>query len=105
MVTNPSGSGSVGLENRFSMGSAMIDDPQVKHMGVVTSYEHAWAGKVKVIGPAVRLSASPPTIERPAPMVGERTEEILHEFGVDKKTIADLETRKVIEQATGLTAR
>lgn len=48
---------------------------------------------------------STPTIERPAPMVGERTEEILHEFGVDKKTIADLETRKVIEQATGLTAR
>jgi hypothetical protein len=29
------------------MGSAMIDDPQVKHIGVVTSYEYAWAGKVR----------------------------------------------------------
>jgi hypothetical protein len=29
----------------------MIDDPQVKHLGVVTSCEHARAGKVKVIGP------------------------------------------------------
>jgi crotonobetainyl-CoA:carnitine CoA-transferase CaiB-like acyl-CoA transferase len=77
----------------------VIDDPQVKHMGAVTSYEHARAGKVKVIGPAVRLSATPPAIERPAPMVGEHTEEILREFGVDEKTIADLEARKVIEQA------
>ena len=77
----------------------VIDDPQVKHMGVVTSYEHARAGTVKVIGPVVRLSATPPTIERPAPMVGQQTEEILREFGVDEKTIADLEARKVIEQA------
>ena len=38
-------------------------------------------------------------------MVGERTEKILHEFGVDKRTITDLEARKVIEQATGLSAR
>ena len=53
-----------------------------------------------MIGPAVRLSATPPTIERPAPMVGEHTEEILREFGVDETTIADLEARKVIGQAT-----
>jgi hypothetical protein len=38
-------------------------------------------------------------------MVGEHTEGILHEFGVDKKTIADLEAREVIEQATGVSAR
>jgi len=40
-------------------------------------------GSTKVIGPAVRLT--PPTIERPAPMVGEHTEEILHEFDVTRR--------------------
>ena len=82
----------------------VLDDPQVKHMGAVASYEHPRAGTVKVIGPAVRLSATPPTIERPAPLVGQHSEEVLREFGVDEKTIADLEARKVVEQATPNTA-
>jgi crotonobetainyl-CoA:carnitine CoA-transferase CaiB-like acyl-CoA transferase len=76
-----------------------VEDPQVKHMGNVTSYEHPKVGKVKVIGPAVRMSGTPPKIERPAPMIGQHTEEILREYGVDQKTIADLEARKVVEQA------
>ena len=49
--------------------------------------------------PVVRLSATPPAIERPAPMVGQHSEEILSEFGIDATTIADLKTRKIIEQA------
>jgi crotonobetainyl-CoA:carnitine CoA-transferase CaiB-like acyl-CoA transferase len=76
-----------------------MDDPQVKHRGVITSYEHPKVGRVKVIGPAVRMSGTPPKIERPAPMIGQHTEEILREYGVDRKTITDLEARKVVEQA------
>jgi crotonobetainyl-CoA:carnitine CoA-transferase CaiB-like acyl-CoA transferase len=76
-----------------------VEDPQVKHMGNVTSYEHPKVGKVKVIGPAVRMSETPPKIERPAPMIGQHTEEILREYGVDQKVITDLEARHVIEQA------
>ena len=74
------------------------DDPQVKHMGAIMSYEHPRAGTVKVVGPAVRMTATPPTIDRPAPIVGQHSEEILREFGIDEKTIADLEARKVVEQ-------
>jgi crotonobetainyl-CoA:carnitine CoA-transferase CaiB-like acyl-CoA transferase len=77
-----------------------VEDPQVKHMGNVTSYEHPKVGTVKVIGPAVRMSETPPKIERPAPMIGQHTEEILREYGVDQKTIGDLEARKVVEQAS-----
>ncbi len=77
----------------------VVDDPQVKHMGNVTSYEHAKVGTVKVIGPAVRMSETPPKIDRAAPMIGQHTEEILREYGIDQKTIADMEARKVVEQA------
>jgi crotonobetainyl-CoA:carnitine CoA-transferase CaiB-like acyl-CoA transferase len=75
------------------------DDPQVRHMGAITSYEHATAGTVKVVGPAVRMSATPASIDRPAPMVGQHSAEILREFGIDDATIADLADRRVIEQA------
>jgi crotonobetainyl-CoA:carnitine CoA-transferase CaiB-like acyl-CoA transferase len=75
------------------------EDPQVKHMGTITSYEHATAGTVKVVGPAVRMTETPPAIDRPAPVVGQHSEEILREFGIDEAMIADLETRKVVEQA------
>lgn len=76
------------------------DDPQVRHMGTITSYEHARAGTVKVVGPAVRMSATPPAIERPAPVIGQHSAEILAEFGVDEAEVRRLVEEKVVEQAT-----
>jgi crotonobetainyl-CoA:carnitine CoA-transferase CaiB-like acyl-CoA transferase len=57
------------------------DDPQVKHLGAITSYEHPKAGTVKVAAPAVKFSKTPAEIHRPAPMVGEHSREILSEYG------------------------
>lgn len=62
-------------------------DPQVRHMELVTSYEHPRAGTVKVIGPAVRHSETPATIRRPAPLVGQHSREILSEFGYTQEEI------------------
>jgi crotonobetainyl-CoA:carnitine CoA-transferase CaiB-like acyl-CoA transferase len=75
-----------------------VEDPQVKHRGVVTSYKHARAGDVKVIGPVVEMSATPPAIDRPAPIVGEHTDEILAEFGVSADDIATLKAKGLAEQ-------
>ncbi|BCP53966.1 CoA transferase [Kaistia sp. 32K] len=62
----------------------VAEDPQVQHMNAITSYEHPKAGTVKVVAPAVKFSKTPATVERPAPLVGEHTEEILREYGLDK---------------------
>jgi crotonobetainyl-CoA:carnitine CoA-transferase CaiB-like acyl-CoA transferase len=75
-----------------------VDDPQVKHRGVVTSYQHATAGEVKVIGPVVQMSETQPTIDRPAPVVGQHSEEILAEFGLSDEAIATLKAKGLIEQ-------
>jgi crotonobetainyl-CoA:carnitine CoA-transferase CaiB-like acyl-CoA transferase len=50
-------------------------------MKALATYEHPKAGTVKVVAPAVKMSETPATIDRPAPMVGEHTAEILAEFG------------------------
>jgi crotonobetainyl-CoA:carnitine CoA-transferase CaiB-like acyl-CoA transferase len=71
-------------------------DPQVVHRGIVQTYRHSTAGDVKVIGPVVQMSATPPTIERGAPTVGQHTDEILREYGLDETAIRDLRNRGVI---------
>ena len=56
-------------------------DPQVEHMQAIASYEHPVAGTVRVVAPAVKMSRTPTAIERPAPLVGQHSREILEEFG------------------------
>ena len=67
------------------------EDPQVKHMGMITTYEHPRAGTVRVVAPAVKMSETPATIDRPAPLVGQHGREILAEFGLSADAIAALE--------------
>lgn len=74
-------------------------DPQVEHLGAITSYEHPTAGPVKVVAPAVKMSATPPTIRRPAPLVGQHSREILAEHGLSDAEIDALLARGVIAQA------
>lgn len=76
-----------------------VEDPQVKHRGIVTSYRHATAGDVKVIGPVVEMSETPPSIDRPAPMVGQHSEEVLAEFGLSSEAIAVLKAKGLIQQS------
>jgi crotonobetainyl-CoA:carnitine CoA-transferase CaiB-like acyl-CoA transferase len=73
-------------------------DPQVQHMGIIASYEHPTAGAVKVVAPAVKMSATPPEIRRPAPLVGQHSREILEEFGFSADEVAEF-------MASGATAQ
>lgn len=66
------------------------EDPQVKHMGMLTTYQHPKAGTVRVPAPAVKMSETPATIDRPAPLVGQHGREILGEFGVPMAEIEAL---------------
>lgn len=74
-------------------------DPQVDHLGLVTSYEHPKAGTVKIVGPAIQLSKTPATVERHAPLVGEQTNEILSDLGLSADEIETLIAKKVTAQS------
>jgi crotonobetainyl-CoA:carnitine CoA-transferase CaiB-like acyl-CoA transferase len=83
-------------EVKTHLGAAA--DPQVQHLGLLTSYDHPRAGRVKIVGPAVRMSRTPPAVERPAPLVGEHTRQVLHEFGVPQTEIDRLIDAGIAEQ-------
>lgn len=70
---------------------AASEDPQVVHGKMITTYEHPAAGTVRVIAPAVTMSETPATIERPAPLVGQHGREILSEYGFSDAEIEALE--------------
>jgi crotonobetainyl-CoA:carnitine CoA-transferase CaiB-like acyl-CoA transferase len=71
-------------------------DPQVKTYGFPVEVEHPRMGKMKLIGNAVDMSRTPPSIDSPPPVLGEHTEEILTTLGYDRDTIAALRGKGAI---------
>jgi formyl-CoA transferase len=71
-------------------------DPQVQTYGFPIEVEHPKMGKMKLLGNAVDMSRTPPSIDRPPPMLGEHTEEILTGLGFDHAAISDLRAKEAI---------
>ena len=59
-------------------------------IGDLPDAEHPLAGTYKVVPPPVRFSATPASVRRPAPQVGEHTREVLAEAGLTPEQIAAL---------------
>jgi crotonobetainyl-CoA:carnitine CoA-transferase CaiB-like acyl-CoA transferase len=53
------------------------EDPHVQARGMVAEMEHPVEGRVKVVASPLRLSATPPSIRRPPPLLGEHNAELL----------------------------
>ena len=71
-------------------------DPQVKHLGIARSFDHAKRGKMTVVGQPFQLSSADPTIRKGTPECGEDTDAILSAAGFDSETITDFRKRGVI---------
>ncbi len=75
----------------------MMDDPQVKHRGLIAEIEHPTEGRLKQIAPTVRLSATPGAMVTPPPQLGEHTRELLSEAGYSGEEIDRLCAEGVVE--------
>ncbi len=75
----------------------MVRDPQVTHRKMVVEVEHPTHGTIRQFGIAIKLSETPGSIRRAAPVPGEHTEEVLRELGMSAGDIAGLRARGVID--------
>ena len=68
-----------------------FDDPQVEAMAMSQVIQHPKIGNLRMAGVPWRFSRTPASIRRPAPRLGEHTDEVLAELGYDTERIASLE--------------
>ena len=68
----------------------------MRHLGLVAEVEQPGAGKVKMLTFPGRASATPPRIDRPAPLLGQHTAEVLGELGLSREEIDRLAAAGVI---------
>ncbi len=57
-----------------------LSDPQTLAREMVTEVEHPRAGRMKTLGVHIKLSATPGSVRRPAPLLGEHTGEVLADW-------------------------
>jgi len=74
----------------------VFEDPQVRHLGLVAEVEQPGAGKVKMLTFPGRASGTPPRIDRPAPLLGQHSAEVLREIGLSDDEINRLAAAGVI---------
>ncbi|MGE0057149.1 MAG: CaiB/BaiF CoA transferase family protein [Dehalococcoidia bacterium] len=83
----------------------VFEDPQVKHLEMVTTIESPMSGTLNIVRSPTRLSRTPTAIRTAAPKPGSSTSEVLAEAGYNDAEIAQLLEDGVIEQTDGSTPR
>jgi len=68
----------------------VYEDPHVRAREMLVELDHPLAGTIKNIGIPVKLSRTPGRIRRPAPLLGQHTEEVLSWLGLDQAQIGKL---------------
>jgi crotonobetainyl-CoA:carnitine CoA-transferase CaiB-like acyl-CoA transferase len=75
----------------------LFDDPEIVANDSFTTYEHPVAGKIRTVTPGPRFSETPAKLFRMPPKLGEHTEEVLREAGIDRTQIEELRAGNVIK--------
>ena len=74
----------------------VFDDPQVAAREMVIGMSHPLTDALRLVASPLKLSATPVQYRRPPPLLGEHTEEVLLELGLDAQDIAALRVQGVI---------
>jgi crotonobetainyl-CoA:carnitine CoA-transferase CaiB-like acyl-CoA transferase len=63
--------------------SEVFEQEQIKVNGTIEEFDHPVAGRIRQPRPAARFDKTPAEITRQAPVLGQHTQEILEELGID----------------------
>jgi crotonobetainyl-CoA:carnitine CoA-transferase CaiB-like acyl-CoA transferase len=73
-----------------------IDDPQVRHRGMMLETEDARGVRRRTIGNPIKLTDTPPSLRTPPPSLGEHTDAVLTGLGYSPGDVAALRERGVV---------
>jgi formyl-CoA transferase len=62
-------------------------DPQVRSRQMMVELEHPTLGRMPLLGSPIKMSETPPVVQRRAPLLGEHTAEVLREAGLNDEEI------------------
>ena len=79
----------------YAMDGA-LDHPQVRHREMVVDRPHPVLGTVSLLGLPVKFSETPGQVHRIPPELGEHTDEILREVGMDADDLSRLREQGII---------
>ncbi len=79
-----------------SLAEVFEDDPQIRDQEMVLEVEHPGYGEVRMTGFPVKMDETPCVVRRPAPRLGEHTDEVLSALGYDADTIREFRQRRIV---------
>jgi crotonobetainyl-CoA:carnitine CoA-transferase CaiB-like acyl-CoA transferase len=71
-------------------------DPQVQARGMAVAVPHPLTDSLRLVASPMKLSATPPQLRRAPPLLGQHTDEILAELGLDDTERERLRARGVV---------
>lgn len=77
----------------------MIRHPQIEANGLIEEIDHPQSGRLRFARHPARFSATPTSVRHPAPVLGNKTQEILRENGFSDQEISELVQHGAAHQA------
>jgi crotonobetainyl-CoA:carnitine CoA-transferase CaiB-like acyl-CoA transferase len=73
-----------------------LGDPQIAARDMIAAVNHAAAGHLQLLGIPIKLSDSPGNVRSAPPVLGQHTDAVLRELGMDEEAIGELRRARAV---------